>query len=86
MRKKVSPTAAYGGLTRGRRIINDDTRKEMHIILDEIESGDFAREFLDNNNLEQLSELEADSKLVSTGRTMRSRLEACGFSEKKEDM
>jgi len=85
MRKKISPTAAYGGLTRGRRLINDDTRKEMHIILDEIESGDFAKEFLDNNNLEQLSELEADSKLVSTGRTMRSRLEACGFSEKKED-
>lgn len=85
MRKKISPTAAYGGLTRGRRIINDDTKKEMHIILDEIESGNFANEFLGNDNLEQMSEIEADSRLVSTGRTMRSRLEACGFSEKKEE-
>jgi ketol-acid reductoisomerase len=56
----------------------------MHIILDEIESGDFAKEFLDNDKLEQLSKIEAGSKLISTGRKMRSRLEACGFSEKKD--
>ena len=42
----VSNTAEYGGLTRGPRIITDETRKTMKTILDEIRSGRFAKEWI----------------------------------------
>ncbi|MBL7068424.1 MAG: ketol-acid reductoisomerase [Candidatus Omnitrophica bacterium] len=50
MRKRVSDTAEYGDLTRGRRIISDQTRKEMKKILDEIQTGKFAKEWIEENN------------------------------------
>ena len=46
MRYSISNTAEYGDLTRGPRIITDETRKEMQKILDEITSGAFAREWM----------------------------------------
>ncbi|NLK01157.1 MAG: ketol-acid reductoisomerase [Clostridia bacterium] len=49
MRYSVSDTATYGDLTRGPRIINDDTRKEMKKILEEIQTGQFAREWMLEN-------------------------------------
>ncbi|OGX07242.1 MAG: ketol-acid reductoisomerase [Omnitrophica WOR_2 bacterium GWA2_47_8] len=49
MRKRVSDTAEYGDYTRGKRIINDRTRKEMKKILKEIQSGKFAREWIREN-------------------------------------
>ena len=49
MRKKVSDTAEYGDLTRGKRIISDGTRKEMKKILEEVQSGKFAREWIEEN-------------------------------------
>jgi ketol-acid reductoisomerase len=42
----VSNTAEYGGLTRGPRIVTDETKKEMKRILEEIQTGRFAREFV----------------------------------------
>ncbi len=45
----VSNTAEYGGLTRGSRIVNEETRQEMRRILDEIQTGKFAREFVAEN-------------------------------------
>ena len=45
----VSNTAEYGGLTRGPRIVNEDTKAEMRRILKEIQSGTFAREFVAEN-------------------------------------
>ena len=45
----VSNTAEYGGLTRGPRIVTDDTKVEMRRILGEIQSGRFAREFVLEN-------------------------------------
>ena len=45
----VSNTAEYGGLTRGSRIVTDETRAEMKRMLDEIQSGQFAREFVSEN-------------------------------------
>jgi ketol-acid reductoisomerase len=42
----VSDTAEYGGYSRGTRLINADTKKEMRKILDEIQSGEFARELV----------------------------------------
>lgn len=49
MRYSISTTAAYGDVTRGPRIITDETRKEMKRILREIQSGEFAREFILEN-------------------------------------
>jgi ketol-acid reductoisomerase len=49
MRKRVSDTAEYGDLTRGRRVINEKTRKEMQRILNEIQSGKFAKEWISEN-------------------------------------
>ncbi len=45
----VSNTAEYGGLTRGSRIVTDETKAEMRRILAEIQSGSFAREFVTEN-------------------------------------
>jgi ketol-acid reductoisomerase len=49
MRYSISDTAEYGDLTRGRRIINDSVKQEMKRILDEIQSGEFAREWILEN-------------------------------------
>ncbi len=49
MRYSISTTAAYGDVTRGPRLITDETRKEMKKILHEIQSGEFAREFILEN-------------------------------------
>ena len=49
MRYSISTTAAYGDVTRGRRIIPQSTRDEMKKILAEIQSGSFAREFILEN-------------------------------------
>jgi ketol-acid reductoisomerase len=46
MRYSISDTAEYGDLTRGPRIITDETRAEMKRILDEIQSGKFAEEWV----------------------------------------
>ena len=46
MRYSISNTAQYGDLTRGPRIINEETKKEMKKILEEIQSGEFAREWM----------------------------------------
>lgn len=50
MRQKISQTALYGDLTRGPRIINQETSQTMKIILDEICSGKFAQELLAEKN------------------------------------
>ena len=49
MRRWVSDTAKYGDVTRGRRVINESVRKAMKEILEEIQSGQFAREWILEN-------------------------------------
>ncbi len=49
MRKRVSDTAEYGDITRGKRIINKCTKEEMKKILKEIQNGEFAREWILEN-------------------------------------
>ena len=51
MRYSISNTAEYGDVTRGSRIITDDTRAEMRKILGEIQSGQFAKEWLTENQV-----------------------------------
>jgi len=49
MRRRVSNTACYGDLSRGKRLITERTRKEMKKILKEIQKGRFAREWIKEN-------------------------------------
>jgi len=49
MRERVSDTAEYGDYSRGPRIINERTRKEMKKILKEIQTGKFAKEWMNEN-------------------------------------
>ena len=53
MRYSISNTAEYGDLTRGPRIITEQTKVEMKRILDEIQRGEFAREFIMENQAGQ---------------------------------
>ena len=77
MRRHISGTALWGDLSRGRRIIDAGTRERMDALLDEIESGSFAREWVDENKSgrSRLRErLEADAKhpIESAGKRVRS--------------
>ncbi len=79
MRGRISGTAAYGGLTRGPRLIDDDVRRTMAGILAEIESGAFAREFLARHDdpvagTRALAAREAAGPLAVTGRSLLDRL------------
>ena len=49
MRYSVSDTAEYGDLTRGKRIITQETREEMKRILKEVQTGSFAKEWILEN-------------------------------------
>lgn len=55
MRYSISNTAEYGDLTRGPRIITDETKAEMRRILTEIQNGEFAREFIQENQAGQIT-------------------------------
>lgn len=50
MRHSISNTAEYGDVTRGPRIIDEHVRREMRAVLEEIRSGRFAREFVQEND------------------------------------
>ncbi len=65
MRFSISNTAEYGDYTRGKRVITDETRASMKQILKEIQSGDFAREWIAENRAGS-GELQAHAR--RTGR------------------
>jgi len=76
MREVISDTAEYGDLTRGKRIINEETKKEMRKILEEIQSGEFAREWILENKagrpvFKALREKEAEHLIEKVGKTLR---------------
>lgn len=64
MRYSISNTAEYGDLTRGPRIINDDTKLEMKRILGEIQDGTFAKEFIDeyDSGCEKFNQLRKENE------------------------
>ncbi len=55
MRYSISDTAEYGDITRGKRIINKKVRREMKTILDEIQTGKFATEWILENQANRAS-------------------------------
>jgi ketol-acid reductoisomerase len=79
MRYSVSDTAEYGDYTRGPRIVNDETRAEMRKILREIQSGQFAREWVLENQANRagflaMRRVEADHQIEEVGRRLRSMM------------
>ncbi|MBU0568406.1 ketol-acid reductoisomerase [bacterium] len=76
MREVISDTAEYGDLSRGRRIINDETRLEMEDILEEIQSGAFAREWILENQAKRpvynaLKKRDAEHLIEEVGADLR---------------
>jgi ketol-acid reductoisomerase len=76
MRHSVSDTAEYGDITRGPRIVTDDTKAEMKKILAEIQTGEFAREWMaeyrdGSPNLLAARAAVADHPVERVGRELR---------------
>jgi ketol-acid reductoisomerase len=79
MRYSISDTAEYGDLTRGCRIITEETREEMRLILDEVTTGDFAREWILENQAGRpvfyaLRRRDAAHLIEQVGRELRSMM------------
>lgn len=87
MRYSVSDTAEYGDYTRGPRIINEQTRTEMKKILSEIQSGEFARQWMEENRTGRqkflaMREAEKGQKIEQVGRELR---EMMPFLKRKKE-
>jgi ketol-acid reductoisomerase len=87
MRFSVSDTAEYGDYTRGPRVVNAAVREEMKKILSEIQSGQFAKEWLDENktgrkNFLRMREEARHQKIEEVGHALRAMMP--WLSKKKE--
>jgi len=79
MRYSISDTAEYGDYTRGPRVITAETRAEMRRILDAIQDGSFAREWLAENragraNFERLRKADRDHEIERVGAELRAMM------------
>jgi len=88
MRYSVSDTAEYGDYTRGPRIVNEQTRAEMKKILAEIQAGDFARQWINENktgrkNFLAMRQAAQNDQIETVGRELR---EMMTFLKKKKEV
>ncbi len=79
MRYSISNTAEYGDYTRGKRIITDQTRQAMKQVLAEIQSGEFAREWIAENNAGQenfkrMRAEQAATQVETVGKGLRAQM------------
>jgi ketol-acid reductoisomerase len=79
MRYSISNTAEYGDLTRGKRIIGQETRNAMKQILAEIQTGDFAREWIAENragqeNFKRMREEQLGHQVEVVGKELRAQM------------
>ncbi len=79
MRNSISYTAEYGDITRGKRIITDETREEMKYILEEIQDGSFAKEWLLENQVGRpvfnaIQKKEANHLIEVVGKKLRAMM------------
>jgi len=87
MRFSVSDTAEYGDYTRGKRVVNDQTRAEMRKILQEVQSGEFARQWIEENKTGRhkflaMREAARNQPIEKVGRELR---EMMTFLKKKKE-
>jgi ketol-acid reductoisomerase len=76
MRYSVSNTAEYGDYTRGPRIVTDETKAEMKRILKEVQTGQFAREWILENKanapgFKAMRKAERNHPIEDVGRRLR---------------
>jgi ketol-acid reductoisomerase len=76
MRHSISDTAEYGDYTRGPRVVNSQTKDEMRKILREIQSGQFAKEFIIENSVgrpmfDKMRETEREHPIEEVGKRLR---------------
>jgi ketol-acid reductoisomerase len=79
MRYSISTTAEYGDMTRGPRVINDAVRAEMKKILADIQSGEFASEWVEENrnglpNYHRLQQEGAEHPIEKVGAELRAMM------------
>ncbi len=87
MRSAISNTAQYGDLTRGPRIITQKTREEMRKILQEVQSGQFAREWIMENQTNQpvfnaLTKKDEEHLIEKVGKKLRGMM---GWIKENQD-
>ena len=80
MRYSISNTAEYGDLTRGKKVVGEPTREAMKKILADIQSGDFAREWIAENNagqenFQRLREEGKNHQIEREGKELRSMMD-----------
>ena len=80
MRYSISNTAEYGDYTRGKRVITEETRANMRKILEDIQSGDFAREWIAENragqeNFRRMRAEQADTQIEHVGAELRANMD-----------
>ena len=90
MRYSVSDTAEYGDLTRGPRVISEPTRQAMAKILADIRSGEFAREWIAEDdagrpNFNELRKQAADSRIERVGKPLRRMMSWLNAPTDQED-
>ncbi|HEY3268940.1 MAG TPA: ketol-acid reductoisomerase [Armatimonadota bacterium] len=88
MRYSISDTAEYGDLTRGPRIINDSVKAEMKKCLKEIQSGQFAKEWMLENQSGRASftamrRAEAEHQIEAVGKDLRGMMSWLKKDDKK---
>jgi len=75
MRYSISNTAEYGDVTRGPRVVTSKTKEEMKKILSEIQSGEFAKEFVKNvSTLPAAREKQKEHQIEKVGESLRSMM------------
>ncbi len=79
MRYSISDTAEYGDYVTGKRIITEDTRKEMKQVLSEIQDGTFARDWMLENEVKRphfiaMRNIGKQSQLEKTGEELRGKM------------
>ncbi len=75
MRYSISNTAEYGDVTRGPRIVTDDTKAEMKKILSQIQDGSFAKEFIENvDTLPARRDIQREHQIEKVGESLRSMM------------
>jgi ketol-acid reductoisomerase len=79
MRYSISNTAEYGDMTRGSKVISEETREAMRKILADIQSGEFAKEWIAENragaeNFNRMRDEAKDTQVEAVGKELRSMM------------
>ena len=76
MRESISDTAEYGDMVKGKKVITAETRENMKKILEDIQNGSFAKEWIDENQsgrpvYNEIKKKEADHLIEKVGKKLR---------------